>query len=128
VPSLAYVDASHGTGTADGKPVARFVVLVYGGQLSWSSKVQHLTASSVIEAEYRAMSSCAKGNPVAAANTKRLCCVVQDISNERGQQWGYKSRQAPRYYTKYQASWTPCPVPQRENPERGAGHHPHARK
>ena len=56
----AYVDASHGTGTPDGKPVTGYVIQVHGGSVSWASHTQSLVCTSSTESEYRAMSECAK--------------------------------------------------------------------
>jgi hypothetical protein len=60
VPCIAYVDASHGTGTPDGKPVTGYVLHVHGGAVSWASHTQPCTSTSSTESEYRAMSECAK--------------------------------------------------------------------
>ena len=59
-PVTAYVDSSHGTGTADGFPVRGHVLLVRGGPVLWCSKTIKLTSTSSTESEYRAMSECAK--------------------------------------------------------------------
>ena len=60
VPVCAYVDSSHGTGTADGYPVRGHVLMVRGGPVLWASKTIKLTTTSTTESEYRAMSECAK--------------------------------------------------------------------
>ena len=60
MPVEAYVDSSHGTGTPDGRPVRGHVLLVHGGPVSWASRTQRVTSTSSTEAEYRAMSECAK--------------------------------------------------------------------
>jgi len=59
-PVNAFVDSSHGTGTPDGKAVTGFVVQVYGGPVSWSSRTQQLVCTSSTESEYRGMSECSK--------------------------------------------------------------------
>ena len=60
LPVRAFVDSSHGTGTADGYPVRGHVLQVRGGPVLWASKTLKLTTTSSTESEYRAMSECAK--------------------------------------------------------------------
>ena len=69
VNAQAYVDSSHGTGTADGWPVRGHVLFVKGGPVSWASKTIKLTTTSSTESEYRAMSECAKEALVARPKT-----------------------------------------------------------
>jgi transposase InsO family protein len=47
--AVAYADANHGTGIDDKRSVSGMVLQVYGGPVSWSSKVQPITSSSTTE-------------------------------------------------------------------------------
>jgi hypothetical protein len=53
---VAYADANHGTGIDDKKSISGMVLHVYGGHVSWSSKVQAVTSTSTTESEFRALS------------------------------------------------------------------------
>jgi Reverse transcriptase (RNA-dependent DNA polymerase) len=52
----AFADANHGTGMDDKKSVTGVLLAVYGGPVSWASKVQPVTSVSTAESEYRALS------------------------------------------------------------------------
>jgi hypothetical protein len=52
----AYADANHGTGMDDKKSVTGILLAVYGGPVSWASKVQPVTSVSTAESELRALS------------------------------------------------------------------------
>jgi hypothetical protein len=73
IPACAYVDASHGTGTPDGKSISGYCVSVYGGPVIWASKTQRLSATSTTESEYRAMSDVAKEVIWLCGVLKALC-------------------------------------------------------
>jgi hypothetical protein len=59
-PAIAYVDASHGTGTPDSKSVGGHIIMVYGGPVTWTSKTIQRTNTSSTESEFRALSTCVK--------------------------------------------------------------------
>jgi hypothetical protein len=43
---VAFSDANHGTGIDDKKSTTGYVLQVYGGPVSWGSKVQNVTCCS----------------------------------------------------------------------------------
>jgi hypothetical protein len=55
--AVAYSDANHGTSVDDKKSISGVILHVFGGPVTWSSKVQHVTSLSTCESEFRAMSS-----------------------------------------------------------------------
>jgi len=57
---LAYVDADYGGCRDTRRSTSRFVFLMAGGVVTWSSKRQATVALSTVEAEYVAMSRCAQ--------------------------------------------------------------------
>ena len=57
---VAYSDASFGTCPKTLKSVSGWITLYYGGLITWKSQRQKVTAMSSAEAEYMAMSSCAR--------------------------------------------------------------------
>jgi len=57
---VAYADANHGTGIDEKKSISGMVIHVLGGPVSWSSKMQDVSATSSCESEYRAMSATAR--------------------------------------------------------------------
>ena len=59
-PAFAYVDSSHGTGTADYLPVAGHAVYVHGGVVSHASHTVKLACTSSNESELRGMSDYTK--------------------------------------------------------------------
>jgi hypothetical protein len=58
--ALAFADANHGTGMDDKRSVSGMVLQVYGGPVSWSSRVQPVTSSSTTESEYRALADASR--------------------------------------------------------------------
>ena len=58
--AVAYVDASHGSGTPDYMHVAGHAVYVYGGVVSHASHTVKLACTSSTESELRGMSDCTK--------------------------------------------------------------------
>jgi Reverse transcriptase (RNA-dependent DNA polymerase) len=52
---VAYADANHGTGIDDKKSITGTIMHVYGGPVSWCSKVQTVASLSSTESEYRAL-------------------------------------------------------------------------
>jgi hypothetical protein len=57
---LAYSDANHGTGHDDKRSISGVILHVFGGPVSWSSKVQLVTSLSTCESEFRAMSTASR--------------------------------------------------------------------
>jgi hypothetical protein len=57
---LAYSDANHGTGHDDKRSISGVILHVFGGPVSWSSKVQPVTSLSTCESEFRAMSTASR--------------------------------------------------------------------
>jgi hypothetical protein len=57
---VAFSDANHGTGIDDKKSTTGYVLQVYGGPVSWGSKVQNVTALSTTESEFRALSTASR--------------------------------------------------------------------
>jgi hypothetical protein len=57
---VAFADANHGTGIDDKKSITGYVLQVFGGPVSWGSKVQHVTALSTTESEFRALSTASR--------------------------------------------------------------------
>jgi hypothetical protein len=55
-----YSDADWASDKTDRKSVSGFVVMFYGGPLSWGSKKQRSVATSSCESEYMAVAMCAK--------------------------------------------------------------------
>jgi hypothetical protein len=58
--AVAYSDANHGTSIDDKKSISGVILHVFGGPVSWSSKVQPVTSLSTCESEFRAMSSASR--------------------------------------------------------------------
>jgi hypothetical protein len=58
--AVAYSDANHGTSVDDKKSISGVILHVFGGPVSWSSKVQPVTSLSTCESEFRAMSSASR--------------------------------------------------------------------
>jgi hypothetical protein len=52
---VAYADANHGTGIDDKKSITGALLHVYGGPVSWCSKVQSVASLSTTESEFRAL-------------------------------------------------------------------------
>jgi hypothetical protein len=57
---VAYADANHGTGIDDKRSVTGLVLQVFGGPVSWGSKVQPVTSVSTTESEFRALSEASR--------------------------------------------------------------------
>jgi hypothetical protein len=57
---VAFADANHGTGIDDKKSITGYVLQVYGGSVSWGSKVQSVTSLSTTESEFRALSTASR--------------------------------------------------------------------
>jgi hypothetical protein len=55
-----YSDADWASDKSDRKSVGGYVVMFYGGPISWSSKKQRSVATSSCESEYMALAMCAK--------------------------------------------------------------------
>jgi transposase InsO family protein len=58
--AVAYADANHGTGMDDKRSISGMVLQVYGGPVSWASRVQSVTSASTTESEYRALSEASR--------------------------------------------------------------------
>eukprot|EP00961_Rhodomonas_salina_P027433 371174-Rhodomonas_salina.1 len=54
----AYVDADHAGDPEGRRSVTGFVVMMNGGAISWESKLQKVTALSLAESEFYAVSAC----------------------------------------------------------------------
>jgi hypothetical protein len=57
---VGYADANHGTAMDDKKSVTGVVMHVYGGPVSWCSKVQSVASVSTTESEFRALSEASR--------------------------------------------------------------------
>jgi hypothetical protein len=57
---LLYSDADWASDKTDRKSVSGFVVMFYGGPISWGSKKQRSVATSSCESEYMALAMCTK--------------------------------------------------------------------
>jgi hypothetical protein len=55
-----YSDADWASDKSDRKSVRGYVIMFYGGPISWSSKKQRSVATSSCESEYMALAMCAK--------------------------------------------------------------------